>query len=230
MPFPLEIVTIDGPSGGGKSTISRLLAKALGYAFLDTGAMYRAVGLAVQRSGLAPEEGEALATLLAGLEIELVAKSGDTGVILNGEDISAAIRSPEMAMLASRVSALPLVRRYLTDLQRQIGAKGGVVTEGRDTGTVVFPAAAHKFFLDANPEERARRRVAQLREQGRQVDEAEILAQIIERDRADSSRAHAPLQPAVDAVIVDSSHLDIGGVVALMLEQIKRNRNAQGAP
>jgi len=225
-----EIVTIDGPSGGGKSTISRLLAKALGYAFLDTGAMYRAVGLAVQRAGLVPEEGAELATLLSGLEIALVATAGETGVILNGEDISPAIRSPEMAMLASRVSALPMVRVYLTDLQRQIGAKGNVVTEGRDTGTVVFPTAAHKFFLDASPEERARRRVAQLREQGHQVDEAEILAQIVERDQADSNRAHAPLKPAADAVIVDSSQLDIAGVVALMLDQVTRNRNAQGAP
>jgi len=225
-----EIVTIDGPSGGGKSTISRLLAKELGFAFLDTGAMYRAVGLAVQRGGLPLEEGEPLATLLAGLKIDLVASAGETGVILNGADISVAIRSPEMAMLASRVSALPMVRGYLTDLQRQIGARGAIVTEGRDTGTVVFPQAAHKFFLDASPAERARRRVAQLREQGRVVDEAEILAQISERDQADSNRAHAPLQPAADAVIVDSSHLDIAGVVALMLDQVKRNRNAQGAP
>ena len=224
-----EIVTIDGPSGGGKSTISRLLAKSLGYAFLDTGAMYRAVGLAVQRAGLAVEEGAPLASLLAGLEISLVASAGETGVILNGEDISGVIRSPEMAMLASRVSALPMVRCYLTDLQRQIRTRGSIVTEGRDTGTVVFPNAAHKFFLDATPEERARRRVAQLREQGREVNEAEILVQIIERDRADTSRAHAPLQPAADAVIVDSSRLDIAGVVAVMLEQIKRNRCVKGA-
>ena len=116
--------------------------------------------------------------------------------MLNGEDISAAIRTPEMAMLASRVSALPMVRKRLTELQRQIGSRGEVVAEGRDMGTVVFPAAAHKFFLDASPEERARRRVAQLRAQGQQVDEREILAQIIERDRADSSRALAPLKPA----------------------------------
>jgi cytidylate kinase len=224
-----EIVTIDGPSGAGKSTISRLLAKALGYAFMDTGAMYRAVGLAVQRGGLPLEESAALAALLPGLEIALVATAGETGVLLNGEDISAAIRTPEMAMVASRVSALPMVRSRLTELQRRIGAGGSVVTEGRDMGTVVFPQAAHKFFLDATPEERARRRVAQLREQGREVDAAEILAQIIERDRADRGRALAPLKPADDAVIVDSSHLDIPGVVALMHETIQRRRGARGA-
>lgn len=225
-----EIVTIDGPSGAGKSTISRLLAQALGYAFMDTGAMYRAVGLAVQRAGLPLAESDALAALLPRLEIALVASAGETGVLLNGEDISAAIRTPEMAMVASRVSALPMVRNRLTELQRRIGAAGSVVTEGRDMGTVVFPQAAHKFFLDASPEERARRRVAQLREQGRQVEEGEILAQIIERDRADSARVLAPLKAATDAVIVDSSHLDIAGVVALMLDQVKRSRAGQGAP
>lgn len=225
-----EIVTIDGPSGAGKSTISRRLAKALGYTYLDTGAMYRAVGLAAQRAELALEESASLAKLLAQLDLNLVAVDGDTGVVLNGEDISAAIRTPEMAMIASRVSAFPMVRNRLTDLQRQIGAKGGVVAEGRDMGTVVFPGAAHKFFLDATPAERARRRVAQLREQGRRVDEEEILAQIIERDRADSARALAPLKPAADAVIVDSSHLDIAGVVALMLDRVKRAKAGQGAP
>jgi cytidylate kinase len=223
-----QIVTIDGPSGAGKSTISRQLAKALGYTYLDTGAMYRAVGLAAQRAGLPLEEGAPLAALLARFDLNLLAVDGDTGVILNGEDISAAIRTPEMAMIASRVSALPMVRSCLTELQRQLGAQGSIVAEGRDMGTVVFPGAPHKFFLDASPEERARRRVAQLREQGRQVDEQEILAQIIERDRADSARALAPLKPALDAIIVDSSHLDIAGVVALMLDQVKRP--GQGAP
>ncbi|HSH12941.1 MAG TPA: (d)CMP kinase [Desulfurivibrionaceae bacterium] len=225
-----EIVTIDGPSGAGKSTISRQLAKALGYTYLDTGAMYRAVGLAAQRAGLHLEESGPLALLLAQLDLNLVAVDGDTGVVMNGEDISAAIRTPEMAMIASRVSALPMVRNRLTELQRRIGAQGGVVAEGRDMGTVVFPGAAHKFFLDATPEERARRRVAQLREQGRQVDEQEILAQIVERDRADSGRALAPLKAAADAVIVDSSHLDIAGVVALMLAQVKGVKAGQGAP
>ncbi len=228
MPTLSEIVTIDGPSGAGKSTISRQLAKALGYTYLDTGAMYRAVGLAAQRAGLPLVESVALAALLARLDLNLLAVDGDTGVTLNGEDISAAIRSPEMAMIASRVSALPMVRTYLTELQRRIGAQGAIVAEGRDMGTVVFPGAPHKFFLDASPAERAKRRVLQLRQQGRQVDEPEILAQIIERDQADSARALAPLRPALDAVIVDSSHLDIAGVVALMLGHVKRT--GQGAP
>lgn len=223
-----EIVTIDGPSGAGKSTISRTLARELGYTYLDTGAMYRAVGLAVQRAGLSLEESDSLAALLERLDLNLLAVDGDTGVVLNGEDISAAIRTPEMAMIASTVSALPMVRERLTDLQRRIGAKGSIVAEGRDMGTVVFPQAPHKFFLDASPEERARRRVLQLRQQGRQVDEQEILAQIIERDRADSARALAPLKPALDAVIVDSSHLDIAGVVALMLGHVRST--GQGGP
>jgi cytidylate kinase len=182
--------------------------------------MYRAVGLAVQRAGLPPEENAALTELLSSLELNLVEFDGETGVVLNGEDISTAIRSPEMAMLASRISALPTVRHRLTELQRQIGARGGVVAEGRDMGTVVFPAAPHKFFLDASPEERARRRVAQLRAQGRQVQESEILAQIIERDRADSSRALAPLKPATEAVLVDSSRMTIDQVVTFMRKTI----------
>jgi CMP/dCMP kinase len=214
------IITIDGPSGAGKSTISRALARALGYAYLDTGAMYRAVGLAVQRAGLPPEESAELPELLSCLELNLVEVDGETGVVLNGEDISATIRTPEMSMLASRISALPTVRLRLTELQRQIGARGGMVAEGRDMGTVVFPTAAHKFFLDASPEERVRRRVAQLRAQGRQVQESEILAQIIERDRADSSRALAPLKPATDAVIVDSSRMTIDQVVTFMRKTI----------
>jgi len=219
-----EIVTIDGPSGAGKSTISRNLARELGYTYLDTGAMYRAVGVVVQRAGLPPEEGVELNRLLAEFDLNLVAVDGETEVLLNGEDISSAIRTPEMAMIASRVSALPPVRQRLTELQRRIGGRGRVVAEGRDMGTVVFPEAAHKFFLDATPEERARRRVRQLREQGREVNEGEILTQIVERDRADSSRTLAPLMPAADAVIVDSSRLNVAEVVEFMLDQIRKTR------
>ncbi len=211
-----RIVTIDGPSGAGKSTISQLLAARLGYAYLDTGAMYRAVGLKIERTGTSCADRGALAQLLAAIDLELLAEAGETRVILDGEDVSEEIRSPEMSMVASRVSALPAVREKLTALQREIGGRGEVVVEGRDMGTVVFPRAAWKFFLDATPEERARRRVLQLQEKGQQVDEEETLALIIDRDRADSNRALAPLKPAEDAVIIDSSKMTIDEVVAFM--------------
>jgi cytidylate kinase len=214
------IVTIDGPSGAGKSTISQLLAGRLGFTYLDTGAMYRAVGLKIVRSNLADAEGEALTRLLAGIDLRLVAAGGETRVLLDREDVSAAIRTPEMSMVASRVSAIPAVRAKLTALQRDIGLRGKVVAEGRDMGTVVFPDAAWKFFLDASPAERARRRVLQLRENGQPVDPEETLAQIIARDRADSGRALAPLKPAADGVIIDSSRMSITAVVAFMAARV----------
>ncbi|MEN8134112.1 MAG: (d)CMP kinase [Thermodesulfobacteriota bacterium] len=215
-----RIVTIDGPSGAGKSTISQLLAARLGYTFLDTGAMYRAVGLKIERSGVACDSCGALAQLLAGIDLQLKTDGGETRVILDGEDVSEAIRTPEMSMVASRVSAIPAVRAKLTSLQREIGGRGEVVAEGRDMGTVVFPRAAWKFFLDATPEERARRRVLQLEEQGQPTDEEETLALIIERDRADSSRTLAPLKPAEDGVIIDSSQMTIAEVVSFMAERV----------
>jgi cytidylate kinase len=217
-----RIVTIDGPSGAGKSTICQLLAARLGYAYLDTGAMYRAVGLKIERTGTDCDDSGALAQLLAAIDLQLLADGGETRVILDGEDVSEAIRTPEMSMVASRVSAIPAVREKLTFLQREIGGRGEVVAEGRDMGTVVFPGAAWKFFLDATPEERARRRVLQLKEKGQEVDEEETLALIIKRDQADSSRALAPLKPAEDGVIIDSSQMTIDEVVAFMAEQVSK--------
>jgi cytidylate kinase len=219
-----DIITIDGPSGSGKSTISRLVAAKLGYTYLDTGAMYRAVGYKAKRLGVSLEDGEALARLLEDIDLELAPGDGDTRVILDQEDISLAIRTAEMGLVASRVSAQPVVRKKLTGMQRRLGSRGGVVAEGRDTGTVVFPAARHKFFLDAAPAERARRRSQQLREKGQQADEREILAQIIKRDRDDSARALAPLKAAPDAVIIDTSTLTIDDVVSLMLRHIAATR------
>lgn len=216
-----QIVTIDGPSGAGKSTISQLLAGKLGYAYLDTGAMYRAVGLKIERTGNNCDS-ESLAQLLANIDLQLQPVGGETKVILDGEDVSEAIRTPEMSMTASRVSAIPAVREKLTTLQQEIGRRGKVVAEGRDMGTVVFPLAAWKFFLDATPEERARRRVLQLREKGQQVDEKETLALIIDRDQADSNRALAPLKPAEDAVIIDSSKMTIAEVVTFMAKQVNK--------
>lgn len=223
MPDRETIVTIDGPSGAGKSTISRLLAAALNFTYLDTGAMYRAVALAVRRAGLDPDNQEdlkRLPELLDNIDIRLAAAGKDTRVFLNSEDISLAIRTEEISMLASRVSALAAVRKKLTAMQQELGRQGRVVAEGRDMGTVVFPDARHKFYLDATPEERARRRRDQLAGQGQEVDINELLAQINKRDHDDSARSLAPLRPAVDALIVDSSERSIKEVVNYMLDHI----------
>jgi cytidylate kinase len=225
-----NIVTIDGPSGAGKSTISKLLASRLHYTYLDTGAMYRVVGLQVERSGLdLGEEGarEKLAQLLAGLDLELAPgdEGKETRAFLNGEDVSDAIRTPEMAMVASRASAEPEVRKKLTEMQRKIGNNGAIVAEGRDMGTIVFPDAMHKFFLDASPEERAKRRQKQLEESGQKIEFQELLAQIQKRDRDDSSRSLAPLHPAEDAVIIDSSEMNIDEVVSFMLAAVNGQQN-----
>jgi len=224
-----NIVTIDGPSGAGKSTISKLLAARLRYTYLDTGAMYRVVGLQVLRGGLDLEDlgaREKLASLLAALDMTLAPgeEGKETRAFLDGEDVSAAIRTPEMAMVASRVSAQAEVRKKLTEMQRTIGNNGAIVAEGRDMGTIVFPDAMHKFFLDASPMERAKRRQKQLAENGRKIEYQELLAQIQKRDEDDSNRALAPLQPAEDAVIIDSSEMNIDEVVSFMLAAINEKQ------
>jgi len=220
----MQVVTIDGPSGVGKSTVSRKVAAGLGWTYLDTGAMYRAVGVQCQRAGIALTDAAALAVLLERLDIRLlppVHEGDDVRVLLHGEDISAAIRSPEAGMLASQVSAVPAVRAKLTALQQAMGRAGEIVAEGRDTGTVVFPAAAWKFYLDAPPEERCRRRAEQLRTQGQAVDEVALLAQIIERDRNDRERAVAPLMMAADALLIDASDTTADEVAAKMLAAVR---------
>ncbi len=224
-----SIVTIDGPSGAGKSTISKLLAARLQYTYLDTGAMYRVVGLQVLRGGLDLEvQGarEKLASLLAALDMTLAPgeEGKETRAFLNGEDVSAAIRTPEMAMVASRVSAQAEVRKKLTEMQRTIGNNGAIVAEGRDMGTVVFPDAMHKFFLDASQMERAKRRQKQLAENGQKIEYQEILAQIQKRDEDDSNRALAPLKPAEDAVVIDSSEMGIDEVVSFILAAINEKQ------
>jgi cytidylate kinase len=219
-----DIITIDGPSGSGKSTISRLVAARLGFTYLDTGAMYRAVGYKAKKLGIDLTDGASLAKLLENIDLVLAPGDGDTRVVLDQEDISLAIRTAEMGLVASKVSAQPVVRAKLTEMQRRMGGKGKVVVEGRDTGTVVFPGARYKFFLDAKPEERARRRCQQLREKGMDADEQEILVQIIRRDQDDSDRSLAPLKPADDALIVDTSELTIDEVVAFILEKVEKKR------
>ena len=215
-----KIITIDGPSGGGKSTVSQMLATRLHYTYLDTGAMYRAVGIKIVRSGIDENNDEALNRLLTDIDLRLTTDASGTKVYIDGDDVSEAIRTAEMGMVASRVSAIPAVRRTLTALQQEMGRQGAIVAEGRDMGTVVFPDAPHKFYLDASPEERARRRHLQLQEKGETSDYQELLQQIIKRDRDDSSRALAPLKPADDAIIIDSSTMDAEAVVRFMLERI----------
>lgn len=216
------IITIDGTSGGGKSTVSRMLAAELGYTYLDTGAMYRAVGLQAKEQGVDPADDEQMAALLADLDLRLEPGDGDTRVLLAGNDVSEAIRTAEMGMVASAVSARPLVRQKLTELQQEMGAQGRLVAEGRDMGTVVFPRARHKFFLDASAEVRARRRLDQLHEKGLAADYDEILAQIRKRDHDDASRTLAPLQQADDAVYVDSSEMNARQVLTFILDRLAK--------
>ena len=224
MPEKTNIITLDGPSGVGKSTISRRIAAQLGYTYLDTGAMYRAVGFYLKTQSVDIDNSENVATCLRDITLQLLPardEISDAGVILNGRDISDRIRTPEISMLASRVSAIPAVRMKLTEMQRQIGAEGRVVAEGRDTGTVVFPEAAHKFFLDADIRERAHRRIRQMRLTGATVDEREVLAMIQKRDRDDSERSIAPLKKAEDALLIDTTGLTIEEVCSEILRNIE---------
>ncbi|MGB3210784.1 MAG: (d)CMP kinase [Desulforhopalus sp.] len=222
-----NIVTIDGPSGVGKSSVSRKVAAATGFTYLDTGAMYRGVGWYFRQQEVPLDDGEAVSTKLAELDMQLLPAAdevSDVGVLINGENVSEAIRTPDMAMVASEVSAIPVVREILTQIQRGYGDKGNIVAEGRDTGTVVFPKAAYKFFLDAQPEERAKRRVMQLHERGLEADFNQILTMTLERDKNDSERAIAPLKKAHDAVRIDTTEISVQQVVDKILQVMESKR------
>jgi cytidylate kinase len=227
MPKKRDIIALDGPSGVGKSTISRKIAAMLGYTYLDTGAMYRAVGLYMKLHKVDLKDSEAVAAGLKNISIQLLPPGNeveDAGVILNGEEVSKAIRTPEMSMIASKVSAIPSVRNKLTEMQRKIGSQGRIVAEGRDVGTVVFPDAAHKFFLDADIHERARRRVRQLHLGGDDhVGEEETLEMISQRDRDDSERSMAPLRKAEDAHLIDTTGITIEDVCKRILGVVLQN-------
>jgi cytidylate kinase len=216
------IIAIDGPSAAGKSTLAKRLAKDLGFTYLDTGAMYRALALKVLRESIDIGNEAALTKLMDGTEIDLVEKGGKLQVLLDGEDVSEAIRTPEVSQMASKASALKVVRHGLLVLQRAFGRRGNVVAEGRDIGTVVFPDAEVKIYLDASAEERARRRVEELRKTGRQVSLDETLREMGERDKRDSERDLAPLRKANDAIALDSTALDAETLAQTVMQQIRK--------
>ena len=208
-----QIITIDGPAGVGKSSIARILARDLGLAYLDTGAMYRTLGLRLDDAALNGGEAGRLA-VMQGLHFQLTGQGDDSRLTVNGRAVGGEIRTEEVAARASRLAVLPDVRHFLQSAQQRIGQNTSLVCEGRDMGTKVFPQARHKFFLDAAAEVRAKRRFLQLQAQGRPADLEIILSQIIARDDQDRNRPVDPLRPAADAVIVDTGPLDMAGVVA----------------
>ena len=216
------VVTIDGPAGAGKSTVAKMVAAELGYRLLDTGAIYRTVALAAVSAGVGFDQGAALAAIATNLDIHFEIDGDRNRVFLNDHEVSTEIRTPEISKAASHVSAHPEVRAALLELQRRLGAGGGVVVEGRDTGTVVFPVAEAKFFLTASDEVRAQRRVTELQATGQTADLATTLRDIRERDARDSGRAVAPMVPAVDAEHVDTSGRTLEAVVADMVARVHR--------
>jgi cytidylate kinase len=221
------VITIDGPAGAGKSTVSKELARQLGYIYVDTGAMYRAVAvLAKQAKKDNPLDESSLEEICSGLELRFTHENGENLLLADGQDVTEKIRKPEISSLASAVSAERVVRERLSKIQRRLGTAGGVVLEGRDMGTVVFPGADVKFFLDASPEVRSQRRYIELQGKGERVHLEDVHQQMLERDRNDSSRQLAPLKPAVDAIVIDSSDLQIGEVVEVMIRHIDAKREA----
>ena len=209
-------IAIDGPSGSGKSTLAKALAKILGYIYVDTGALYRAVGVNALRNNIDTKDSSAVAASLEGISVDLVFENGEQKVLLNGEDVSTEIRTPPASMAASDVSAVPAVRAFLFDLQRDIASRNNCIMDGRDIGTVVLPDAQVKIFLTASPEERATRRYKELTEKGQQVNYEDVLKELVERDYNDSHREIAPLKPAEDSVLFDTT----GNTLAESVEKI----------
>jgi cytidylate kinase len=215
------IIAIDGPSGAGKSTLAKRLAKELGFIYVDTGAMYRALALKVLREGVDLADDASMARLIGSTTIDLRQVEGALQVLLDGADVAAEIRTPQVSQMASKASALGAVRARLLELQRDMARRGNIVAEGRDIGTVVFPHAEVKIFLQASAGERARRRFAELQGAGQSVDLTETLREIEERDKRDSERDLAPLLQADDALMIDSSSFDVDQVTARVLAHIR---------
>lgn len=203
------IIAIDGPAASGKSTTAQLLAQKLGYVYIDTGAMYRACALKAKKMGIDINDEESIRELLDDIDIRIENHNSKNRIYLDGEDVSEDIRADDISALASAISAIPAVRYKMVELQRKMGEKGGVILDGRDIGTFVFPTAEVKFFLTASPEVRAKRRWLELKQKGINKDFSEVLADLVKRDNNDSQRALAPLKKADDAIEVDTSNMTI---------------------
>ena len=203
------IIAIDGPAASGKSTTAQLLAQKLGYVYIDTGAMYRACALKAKKMGIDINDEESIRELLDDIDIRIENHNSKNRIFLDGEDVSEDIRADDISALASAISAIPAVRYKMVELQRKMGEKGGVILDGRDIGTFVFPTAEVKFFLTASPEVRAKRRWLELKQKGVNKDFSEVLADLVKRDNNDSQRALAPLKKADDAIEIDTSNMTI---------------------
>lgn len=214
-------VAIDGPAGAGKSTISRAAAKASGFIYVDTGALYRAIGVNALRKGIDTKDKSAVAATLSDISVDIVFENGEQKVLLNGENVSSEIRTPPASMAASDVSAVPEVRAFLFDLQRDIAKRNNCIMDGRDIGTVVLPDAQVKIFLTASPEARAMRRYKELIEKGSDVEYKDVLEDLIQRDYNDSHREIAPLKPAEDGVILDTTDLNLEESINAIIKIIK---------
>lgn len=214
-------IAIDGPAGAGKSTMAKAVAKELGYIYVDTGAIYRAVGLSAKRNGLQPTSPEQIIPHLNSISVKLAFVDGVQKIYLNGEDVSEKIRSSEISMYASNVSAIPEVRNFLRAMQQDIAKKNNVVMDGRDIGTVILPNAKVKIFLTASPEVRAKRRYDELIKRGEKVEFEGVLADVVKRDYNDTNRSEAPLRQAEDAVMLDTSGFEIEQSVAAILKIVK---------
>ena len=217
-------IAIDGPSGAGKSTVAKALAKKLGYIYVDTGALYRAIGLYVRRAGVLPEDSAGVIALLPEIDVRLAYENGEQKVLLSGEDVGSLIRTNEISAYASKVSAILEVRTFLLELQRDMARKNNVIMDGRDIGTVILPDADVKIFMTASPEARIRRRYEELLASGQSVTLEEVAAAVRERDKNDSTRKVAPAIPAADAVFVDNSGTfenTLSNVISIIEEKIK---------
>ena len=224
-----QSIAIDGPSGAGKSTLAKRLAQELGFFYVDTGAIYRTVGLAARRQGIDPSDAANVEAMLPGLTITMgYGKDGLQHMFLNGEDVTQAIRENEISVCASKVAAIPAVRDFLLEMQRKTAREHDVIMDGRDIGTVVLPQADLKLFLTASPEARAKRRYKELLERGQHADFDQVLREVIERDRRDMERETAPLRQGPDAVLADTTGLDLEGSFRLLLGLIRERIGGKG--